>query len=64
MNLNAIAFAVFWLIAAYLVLNNANNFNSIVNAGGGFITQNIALLQGRPISSSAAGRIGNLSSFA
>lgn len=47
MGLSKVVTGVFYLIAAFLVFNNASSFNSIIKSGGNFITGNIALLQGR-----------------
>jgi hypothetical protein len=63
MNLNALVVGVLWLIAAYLVLTNASAFNTIVSSGGGFVTQNIALLQGRKIAAGSGYGFGPLSPF-
>lgn len=42
-----IAEATFALIVGYLVLNNAESFSKVVNAGGGVYNSAVKTLQGR-----------------
>lgn len=44
--INRVVGAMFGLIALFLILTRAAEFNAIIRTGGGFITQQTAQLQG------------------
>lgn len=63
MNLEKNITYVFYAIFAYLIIMNANAFNTIILSGGNFISSNIALLQGRSVGAPTGLKSYTLSSF-